>query len=92
MQALADTDVPVPRMLAWCDDQSVMGTPFDLMEFLAGRVFSDLALPNCSPGDQTRHLWRDEPSHRVRARVDVGAVALDTFGRPGNYVARQLSR
>lgn len=62
------------------------------MEFLAGRVFSDPALPDCTPGDRAA-IYRE--MNRVIAclhRVDVGAVGLDTFGRPGNYVARQLSR
>lgn len=92
MQALAATDVPVPRMVAWCPDTAVTGTEFYLMEFLAGRVFADPALPASSPEERAA-IYRE--MNRVIARlhsVDVDAVDLASFGRPGNYVARQVSR
>ena len=46
MRALQGTGVPVPRMLAYCEDASIVGTPFYLMDFLQGRVFMDPALPD----------------------------------------------
>src|SRR5262245_40038575 len=45
MKALADTDVPVPRMLHLCEDDAVIGTAFYVMEFVDGTVFWDPALP-----------------------------------------------
>jgi aminoglycoside phosphotransferase (APT) family kinase protein len=92
MQALQNSGVPVPRMRAWCDDVDVVGTPFFLMEFLDGRVFRDPALPECGPAERTA-IYED--MGRVMARLhalDVAALGLSTFGRPGNYVQRQLSR
>jgi acyl-CoA dehydrogenase len=92
MQALAGSGVPVPRMLAWCGDASVTGTPFYLMEFLAGRVLADPALPHCAPGERAA-IYRE--MNRVIAllhSLDVEAVGLSSFGRPGNYVARQVAR
>ena len=92
MQALAGSDVPVPKMVAWCDDTSVTGTEFYLMEFLDGRVIADPALPGASPA-QRADIYRE--MNRVIARlhsVDVQAAGLASFGRPGHYVARQVSR
>jgi len=45
MKALAKTEVPVPQMLAYCEDESVIGTAFFIMEYLDGRVFADQSLP-----------------------------------------------
>lgn len=45
IQALEGTDVPVPRTLCLCEDTSIIGTAFYLMEFLDGRIFEDAALP-----------------------------------------------
>jgi acyl-CoA dehydrogenase len=92
MQALADSGVPVPRMRAWCGDETVVGTPFYLMDFLEGRVLADPSLPGCTPDE--RGAIYDE-MNRVLARlhtVDVHALGLQSFGRPGNYVARQVAR
>ncbi|MEJ5988456.1 phosphotransferase family protein [Ramlibacter sp. PS3R-8] len=92
MQALADSGVPVPRMRAWCGDEAVVGTPFYLMEFLDGRVLTDPSLPDSTPSE--RAAIYDE-MNRVLARlhtVDIQALGLQSFGRPGNYVARQVAR
>jgi aminoglycoside phosphotransferase (APT) family kinase protein len=92
MHALADTDVPVPKMYALCEDVSVIGTKFYVMEKVAGRVFTDLLLPSL-PKHQRRELYRDLA--RVLAalhNVDYRAVGLEDFGRPGNYIGRQVSR
>jgi len=92
MHALRDTDVPVPRMYALCEDPSVIGTKFYVMEKVQGRVFTDLMLPGFT-NDQRRALYRDLT--RVLAAlhsVDPVAVGLADFGRPGNYYERQISR
>lgn len=92
MQALAGSGVPVPRMLAWCADEAVTGTPFFLMEFLDGRVLADPALPQCTAAERSE-IYRD--MNRVIARLhslDVDALGLASFGKPGHYVARQVAR
>ncbi len=92
MRALRDTDVPVPEMHAYCDDESVIGTPFYVMEWLEGRIFFDQSLPGMSPAERAR-LYAE--MNRVIAALhalDYTAVGLETFGRPGNYFARQISR
>lgn len=52
IRALEETDVPVPKTLCLCEDASVIGTPFYLMEFLDGRIFEDAALPAVRPEER----------------------------------------
>ncbi|MBB1498003.1 phosphotransferase family protein, partial [Paracoccus sp. MC1862] len=52
MRALEDTDVPVPRALLFHEDAALLGTPFYLMDFVEGRVFSDGRLPDLSPAER----------------------------------------
>ena len=92
MDALRDTDVPVPRMYHLCEDPSVMGTEFFVMERLHGRVFTDYGTAG---NDETERLALFREATRVLAAlhaVDYEAVGLGTFGRPGNYVQRQFHR
>jgi len=92
MRALANTEVPVPKMLAYCEDSTVLGTAFYVMEFLDGRVLLDQTLPGMSPAE--RGAIYSEMS-RVLATlhgVDYKAVGLESFGKPGNYFTRQIQR
>ncbi len=92
MAALRDSDVPVPAMLHMCEDASVIGTPFYLMQWIEGRVITDGSLPNISVSDRGR-LY--EELVRILAAlhsIDPSAVGLSDFGRPGNYYTRQISR
>ncbi len=92
MAALEGTGVPVPKMIACCEDTSVIGTKFYVMEKVAGRVFSDLLLSELAREDR-RAVYLD--LIRVLAelhKVDPGSVGLAEFGRPGNYYSRQISR
>ena len=92
MHALASSAVPVPRMVAYCEDDGLLGTPFYLMEFLDGRVLVDQSLPGFAPTE--RAAIYAEMSRVIAAlhAVDYAAVGLADFGRPGNYVARQVTR
>lgn len=92
MKALAGTGVPVPRMLHYCEDRSVLGTPFYVMEFLAGRVLMDQALPGMTPAERGA-IYAE--MNRVLAAlhcVDYRQVGLETFGKPANYFGRQIDR
>ncbi len=92
MKALADTDVPVPRMYCLCEDADVIGTKFYVMEMVEGRLFTAALLPDLTP-EERRAIYLDLA--RVMARlhqVDVAAVGLSEFGRPGNYYERQIGR
>jgi aminoglycoside phosphotransferase (APT) family kinase protein len=92
MKALAGSDVPVPDMFCLCEDTDVIGTKFYVMERVEGRVFAELLLPSLTP-EERRAIYLDMA--RVLAAlhaVDVEAVGLGEFGRPGNYYERQVGR
>lgn len=92
IRALRDTDVPVPAAHLLCEDDAVIGTMFFVMDYRAGRVFPDRMLPGIAPADR-RAIYLD--MGRVLARlhgVDWRAQGLEGFGRPDNYVARQVGR
>src|SRR5687767_12819020 len=92
MRSLARTDVPVPRMVLFHAGRDVVGTPFYLMERLAGRVFSSYALPASTPAERRAMYFAMADTMAKLHRVDVSAVGLSDFGRPGNYFARQIAR
>jgi aminoglycoside phosphotransferase (APT) family kinase protein len=92
MSALARVGIPVPRTLALCEDESVIGRAFFVMECVDGRVLWDQSLPGMSPAE--RAAIYDEMNRVIAAlhRVDFAAAGLGDYGRPGNYFARQIAR
>ena len=91
MRALAG-HIPVPTMYLLCDDESVLGQPFYLMEHIDGRVMPDARLLD-APREERRALCLELVTVLARLhRVDYRAVGLGEFGRPDGYVARQLAR
>ena len=92
MQALRGTGVPVPRMLGLCEDESVIGRAFYVMEFIEGRVLWDQSLPGFSA--QERAAVYDEMNRVISCLhgVDYAGQGLADFGRPGNYFERQIGR
>ena len=92
MRALSDTDVPSAKMYALCEDDSVIGTAFFVMEYVQGRIFWNVQLPEVEP-EERRAIY--EELARVLAAihsVDLDAVGLSDYGRPDAYVARQVKR
>lgn len=92
MHALRDTAVPVPRMLAYCDDASVLGTPFYLMAWLEGRVLVDQSLPGMRPDERAAIYGEMNRVIAALHAIEPAAVGLADYGKPGNYFARQISR
>ncbi|WP_027015559.1 phosphotransferase [Comamonas composti] len=92
MQGLAGTDVPVPRMYALCEDESVIGRAFYIMECMEGRVLWDQSLPGMSPSE--RAAIYDEMNRVIAAlhSVDFAARGLASYGKSGNYFERQIGR
>jgi aminoglycoside phosphotransferase (APT) family kinase protein len=87
MTALAGAGFPVPRPLAFCDDDAVVGTMFYVMEHVAGRVFSDCAMPDLAPDERTRIFDSVNETLARLHTLDFAALGLADFGRPGNYFA-----
>jgi len=93
MRALCDTGVPVPEMIANCDDESVLDGRFYVMSFVDGRLSDDCTMPGFTSGER----WEIYRSFvRVIAAlhsVDPLSVGLADFGKwDGKYLARQMQR
>lgn len=93
MSALQNTDVPVPKTYVLCEDESVIGSMFFVMECLQGRVLWDPVLPEARDNAE-RAAYYDSMNATLAAlhNVDVNAVGLADYGKPGNYFERQLGR
>lgn len=92
MSGLAGTEVPVPRMHVLCEDESVIGRAFYVMEFMQGRVLWDQTLPEIDRAG--RGAIYDEMNRVIAAlhKVDYKAQGLANYGKRGNYFERQIGR
>ena len=93
ISALRDTDVPVPKTYVLCGDDAVIGSMFYVMEYKEGRILWDPLLPEAADNAERGAIY-DAMNQTMAAlhNVDVDAVGLTDFGRPGNYFERQLGR
>jgi aminoglycoside phosphotransferase (APT) family kinase protein len=93
MRALRHSTVPVPQVHALCEDDRVIGSAFYVMEFLDGRIFWDQRLPEIAD-PAARGAMFDSMNAVIAAlhSIDYRAAGLGDFGRPGNYMARQIAR
>jgi aminoglycoside phosphotransferase (APT) family kinase protein len=92
LQALAGTGVPVPRVHALCTDDAIIGSAFFIMEYVEGRVFWDQRLNGFTPAERAALFdSMNETIARLHS-LDPIALGLESFGRPGNYLARQIDR
>lgn len=92
ISALYAADFPVPRPCVLCKDEAIVGTMFFVMEYVPGRIFWELDLPESDP-DERRAIY--DSMNETIARLhgyDYSKLGLGDFGRPGNYFARQISR
>ena len=92
LKALAQTPVPVARALHLCADDGVIGSMFYVMEFVDGRVFWDSALPEVAQGERGAYYQDLIKVLAAMHDVDVDAVGLGDYGKPGNYYERQTGR
>ena len=90
--ALYGTGVPVAKTWCLCEDDSVIGTAFYVMDWVDGRVMWDPTVPGATP--QQRAAIFDEMNRVIAAlhTVDYAKIGLADYGKPGNYFARQLDR
>lgn len=92
LEALAESDVPVPRPILYHDDPALLGTPFYLMERLRGRIFDQAELPGIPPADKAA-MYRAMAEALARLHAfDWRAAGLQDFGRAGEYYPRQFRR
>jgi len=92
ISALYPTGFPVPKPFALCKDDAVVGTMFYIMDKVEGRVLWDQTLPAYAPAE--RHALHMAALQTLADlhNTDYAAVGLSEFGRPGNYMLRQISR
>jgi aminoglycoside phosphotransferase (APT) family kinase protein len=93
ISALRDTAVPVPNTHVLCEDDAVIGSMFYVMEYKEGRILWDPQLPEAADNAERAAIY-DAMNKTMAAlhNVDIDAVGLSDYGRPGNYFERQLSR
>ena len=93
ISALQATDVPVPHTYLLCEDESVIGSMFYVMEYMEGRILWDPLVPEAKDNAERAAIY-DAMNQTMAAlhSVDVDAVGLSDYGRPGNYFARQTDR
>ncbi|KAI9147491.1 Acyl-CoA dehydrogenase family member-like protein [Paramyrothecium foliicola] len=88
--ALGRTDFPVPKTYCLCNDETVIGTSFYIMEFLDGRIFEDNALRTSTPKECTL-LWKAAAYNLAKFhRVDFRKIGLETYGKLAGFYDRQL--
>jgi aminoglycoside phosphotransferase (APT) family kinase protein len=93
LKALQDTDVPVPRVFLLCEDDSVIGTSFYIMERVRGRIFRDSIAESISgPGERSAIFDSMNETLANIHKVDWKALGLADFGKTGNYMVRQVNR
>ena len=92
ISALHPVGFPVAKPVVLCEDESVIGTAFYVMHFVEGRVLWDQSLPGMTRAERAA-IWDELNSVISRLhRVDYRAVGLEDFGKPGNYIERQVAR
>lgn len=92
LQAVGAGGVPVPRVRAFCEDGSVVGTAFYVMDYVPGRVAGDPLLPEETPAGRTAVYDSMNEALAALHLLDWRALGLEGFGRPEGYFRRQLER
>jgi len=83
--------VPVPTPYVYCNDKSVVGSEFYLMQFISGRIYTDSSMPGMTKTGR-QCAYKDVISVMANLHnVDVSRVGLGSYGKGGKYVQRQLS-
>jgi aminoglycoside phosphotransferase (APT) family kinase protein len=91
-RALYQAGFPVARPSLLCEDESIIGTAFYVMDYVEGRVLWDQSLPGM-PRAERFAIW-DELNRAIALLhgTDYRALGLEAFGKPGNYIERQIAR
>jgi aminoglycoside phosphotransferase (APT) family kinase protein len=92
MQALAKTDVPVPRMWCLCEDVAVIGSAFYVMDYVEGRIFWEPTLLDLDKAERGQIYAEMNRVIRTLHSVDWQELGLEDFGKPNDYFSRQIAR
>jgi len=86
------TDIPVARTHLYCADDSIIGSPFYLMDYVPGRIFWDTSFPQVNREQRSQYFDAMNATLAALHRVDPVAAGLSDYGRPLGYVPRQIER
>lgn len=92
IKALGECGFPVPAAVLLCEDESVVGTMFYIMEYVPGRITWQATLPASDPVERREIYARVNATLAQLHSVDYEKIGLGDFGKPGNYFARQIGR
>ncbi len=92
MQALGAHGFPVPHVFGLCEDDTVIGSSFFVMELVEGRIFWDAAFSEVPRAARPAYFDAMNATLAALHQIDPTAVGLGDYGRPGNYFARQIAR
>ena len=92
MAALGTTGFPVPAIHGVCDDPSVIGTPFFVMDMVDGRIVWEATFPGLSPADRAAHFDAMNAAIARLHSIDPQAIGLGDYGAPAGFVERQVRR
>ena len=92
MRALGNTGFPVPHVHALCEDESIIGTSFCVMDMVEGRIFWDAAIPQVSNHERAAMFDAMNAAIARLHTVDYQAAGLGNYGRQGNFFVRQIHR
>ncbi|XP_071471755.1 acyl-CoA dehydrogenase family member 11 isoform X2 [Marmota flaviventris] len=90
-KALFSVGFPVPKVLLYCNDTSVIGTEFYVMEHVQGRIFRDFTLPGVSPAERSAiYVAMIETLARLHS-LNLQTMQLEGYGPGAGYCKRQVS-
>lgn len=92
MAALGLVDFPVPKVYASCDDGSVIGSGFFVMQMVEGRVFWEPGFRGVPAGERAAYMYAMNDTLAKLHKIDYGEIGLADFGKPERYVTRQVER
>ena len=92
ISSLKETNVPVPKAFALCEDTKIIGTIFFIMEYIEGRIFFDPTLPNLSNTERKNIYCSMNKTISALHNVKFKNIGLQNYGKIGNYVSRQVKR
>ena len=92
MSALGPTGFPVPRIHGLCEDSSVIGTPFFVMDLVEGRIVWEASFPGLEPAARAAHFDAMNRAIAQLHAIDPAAIGLADYGRPAAFVERQVAR
>ena len=92
LAALGAQEFPVPRVHALCEDESVIGTAFYVMDMVSGRIVWEAAFPGLSRESRAAHFDAMNATIARLHSFDPEAIGLGDYGRATGFVERQVAR